>query len=280
MRNQRSRWGACLMGTLLTCLFSLFIIEAMAGKAYIWRDENGQLHFSDHPPASGEASTPVDEREMKKPPSPPPSEDLNKPSGNPIEHAVRCTFRLSNKRGGGSGFFINADGLAVTAKHVVKGVTYSMDAELVGRKRAYHVQVLNKDQDHDLALIKVSIDQPTPFLEFRDPKTLSLGEPLWAIGNPLLAFRETVTQGTFSRIFPESEIRDELKWKRWRFKYTGDWIQFSAPVTGGNSGGPVVDKEGRLVGVVSWKLNAPGYEALNFAVPSAYILEDFAGYLR
>lgn len=190
---------------------------------------------------------------------------------------MHCTFRLSNKRGGGSGFFINAEGLAVTAKHVVRGVTYSMEAEIPGHKKAYRVRVLKKDQDHDLALIRVAVPRTTPFLEIRDPMELARGEPVWAVGNPLLAFRETVTRGTFSRIFPESEIREELKWKRWQFKYTGDWVQFSASVTGGNSGGPVVDKQGRVVGVVSWAI--PAHEALNFAVPSSYILEDFKDYL-
>jgi len=276
MPNRWSKAGIPLMLLLTLCL-ACVAIQAVAGKAYIWRDAGGQLHFSDHPPPEGAATKDVQERELKEPPPPPSLEPIHKGNISPLEHAVRCTFRLSNKRGGGSGFFINAEGLAVTAKHVVEGRTYSMEAEIAGHKKAYRVRVLKKDRDHDLALLRVSIDQPTPFLEFRDPRTLSLGEPLWAIGNPLLAFRETVTQGTFSRIFPESEIRDELKWKRWRFKYTGDWIQFSAPVTGGNSGGPVVDKEGRLVGVVSWGITV--HEALNFAVPSSYILEDFENYL-
>ncbi|MCF8083334.1 MAG: trypsin-like peptidase domain-containing protein [Deltaproteobacteria bacterium] len=265
--------GICMVSAML----SLFVLEALAGKAYIWRDPNGQVHFSDSPPAAGEAEQGVEERELKEPPTPAPLKGTRNPPMSPIEHAVHCTFRLSNKRGGGSGFFISPEGLAVTAKHVVRGVTYSMEAELPGRKKAYRVRVLRKDRVHDLALIKVSIDRTTPFLEIRDPRDLSRGEAVWAIGNPLLAFRETVTRGTFSRIFPESEIREELKWKRWQFKYTGDWVQFSASVTGGNSGGPVVDQQGRVVGVVSWAI--PAHEALNFAVPSSYILEDFKDYL-
>ncbi|MDZ7699088.1 MAG: trypsin-like peptidase domain-containing protein [Deltaproteobacteria bacterium] len=262
----------------LLALLTLLVFEAVAGKAYIWRDADGQMHFSDRPPPGGAAEKGVEERDLKEPPPPPPLKNIEKASKNPLEHAVRCTFRLANKRGGGSGFFINGKGLAVTAKHVVKGVTYSMEAELPGHKKPYRVQVLKKDRDHDLALIRVSINRVTPFLEVRDIKTLVPGEPLWAIGNPLLAFRETVTRGTFSRIFPEAEIREELKWKRRQFKYTGDWVQFSASVTGGNSGGPVVDEKGRLVGVVSWGI--PAHEALNFAVPSAYILEDFGDYLN
>ncbi len=267
-------WGLLIPSLIIMALFAT---EAMAGKAYIWRDADGQIHFSDRPPAAGEAETGVEERKLKEPPPPPKLKTGVSAEKNPLEHAVRCTFRLSNKRGGGSGFFINAEGLAVTARHVVKGVSYSMKAEISGHKRPYRVRVLKKDRDHDLALIRVSIDQATPFLELRDPKTLTRGETLWAVGNPLLAFRETVTRGTFSRIFPESEIRKELKWKRRQFEYSGDWIQFSASVTGGNSGGPVVDDKGRLVGVVSWGITV--HDALNFAVPSSYILEDFGDYL-
>ncbi len=262
---------------LIGAVLSLFVLEALAGKAYIWRDQSGQIHFSDQPPAAGEAEEGVEERELKEPPTPAPLKGVGDAAQSPLEHAVHCTFRLSNKRGGGSGFFISPEGLAVTAKHVVRRVTYSMDAELPGHKKAYRVRVLKKDREHDLALIRVSIDRATPFLKIRDPKELSRGEPVWAVGNPLLAFRETVTRGTFSRIFPESEIREELKWKRWQFKYTGDWVQFSASVTGGNSGGPVVDQEGRVVGVVSWVI--PAHDALNFAVPSSYILEDFKDYM-
>lgn len=279
MRNGPLMRSSLIICTLLA-LLTLVVFGAMAGKAYIWRDADGQMHFSDRPPPAGEAQEGVEERELKEPPPPPPLAGEQEAARGPIEHAIHCTFRLTNKRGGGTGFFINSEGLAVTAKHVVAKATYSMEAEIAGRDKAYRVRILRKDRDHDLALIKVSINEATPFLDMRDPKTLNRGEPLWAIGNPFLAFRETVTRGTFSRIFPETEIREELKLKRRQFKYTGDWIQFSAPVTGGNSGGPVVDEEGRLVGVVSWKVNAPGYEALNFAVPSSYILEDFRDYLN
>jgi S1-C subfamily serine protease len=78
------------------------------------------------------------------------------------------------------------------------------------------------------------IDRPTPYLKIRKTETLVRGEPVWVVGNPLLAFKETVTSGNFSRIFPEKDFKKELKIKA---PYKGDWIQFSAPVIGGNSGG-------------------------------------------
>lgn len=246
--------------------------EAGAKKVFVWRDKEGKIHFSSqrpHPDLVGEG---IEEKSFK---DVTPPEDETLPSRSPIEHAVNCTFRISNRKGGGSGFFISNEGLAVTAKHVVKGSSYSMKAELPGYKKEYDVRIVKRSDKHDLALISVSIYRPTPFLEIRDVGTLVKGEEVWAIGNPLLAFKETVTKGTFSRIFPEKDFRKELKV---RPPYKGDWIQFSAQVTSGNSGGPVVDKDGKVVGVVSMGLK--DYGAVNFAVPSSYISKEFNSYLK
>ena len=242
---------------------------ATAGKAYIWHDKDGNVHFSDRPPHPDQAGVNVEEREFKE--APPPEENPITISDNPIDHAVRCTFRLTNRKGGGSGFFINDKGLAITAKHVVMGASYSMKAELAGEKKKYSVKIIKKSRKNDLALIQVVIRKPTPYLEIRETDTLVRGEQVWVVGNPLLAFKETITSGNFSRIFPEKDFKKELKIKA---PYKGDWIQFSAPVIGGNSGGPVVDKDGKLVGVVS--LGFKAYSAINLAVPASYIQKNFA----
>ena len=264
-----------LMAVFCMALISVCFLwsGATAGKAYIWHDKDGGVHFSDQPPPPDEAGGHIEEREFKEAPRPEP-----KPvtlSDNPIEHAVQSTFRLTNRRGGGSGFFINDKGLAITAKHVVKGATYSMKAELAGEKKKYSVKIIKKSRKNDLALIRVMIRKPTPYLEIRKTETLVRGEPVWVVGNPLLAFKETVTSGNFSRIFPGKDFKKELKIKA---PYKGDWVQFSAPVIGGNSGGPVVDKEGRLIGIVS--LGFKAYSAINLAVPASYIEKNFAAQLK
>jgi len=246
---------------------------ATAGKAYIWHDKDGNVHFSDRAPHPDQGGRDIEERQFKEAPRP-----EAKPitiSDNPIEHAVQSTFRLTNRKGGGSGFFINDKGLAITAKHVVQGATYSMKAELAGQKKKYSVKIIKKSRKNDLALIRVMTKKPTPYLEIRKTDTLVRGEPVWVVGNPLLAFKETVTSGNFSRIFPEKDFRKELKIKA---PYKGDWVQFSAPVIGGNSGGPVVDKDGRLIGIVS--LGFKAYSAINLAVPASYIEKNFAAQLK
>ena len=260
---------------ILLVLFSLVTAKALAGKAYIWRDKEGKVHFSDRPPVSEEVGGGIEERKFKEAPTPEKSAPVAR---SPIEHAIQCTFRLKNKKGGASGFFINDTGLAVTAKHVVQGATYSMKAEIPGDSRKYRVRVLKKSKKHDLALLQVATKRSTPYLEIRDPKTLVPGEEVWAVGNPLLAFKETVTKGIFSRIFLESDWKKELKMKRPPYKFRGDWVQFSAPIIGGNSGGPLVDKEGHLIGIVS--LGNTAHKAINFAVPSSYITREFASYFK
>lgn len=260
---------------IFVCLSSLVVIgpdcDSEAGKAFIWTDKEGKIHFSGNMPVPEDVGGQVEERSFKEPSK----EKLDPlPSRTPVEHSINCTFRLSNNRGGGSGFFINDRGLAITAKHVVEGITYSMKAELPGDDKRHSVRIVKRSRNHDLALIEVSIDRPTPFLELRDPGSLIRGETVFVIGNPLLAFKETVTSGNFSRLFLEKDFKKELKIKP---PYKGDWVQFSAPIIGGNSGGPVVDNNGRLVGVVSLGLSS--YGAINFAVPSWYISKEFESYL-
>ncbi len=255
-------------------LASVFSSEAAAGKLYTWKDAQGGIHFSDRPPVADSVKGRVEEKKIRDAPA---VEEETAEATSPVEHAVQCTFRLKNNQGGASGFFISSSGLAVTAKHVVKGITYSMNAELPGEKKQYPVRILRKSQKYDLALLQVVMDRPVPFLQFRSTDSLVPGEEVWTVGNPLLAFRETVTKGIFSRIFTEKDFKEELRTQKSSFNYKGDWVQFSAPVTHGNSGGPVVDEKGKLVGVVSWGVTS--HTALNFAVPSSYILEDFKSYL-
>ena len=268
-------------GVLASLLLLVFLCPAtaLAGKAYIWRDKDGEIHFSSQKPPPNRVEGDILEKELKE--SSAPKESVRVPR-NPIEHALFCSFRLKNRKGGATGFFINDKGMAITAKHVVKGVTYSMKAELHGDKKKYRVRIIKKSRKHDLALLQVAVNKSTPYLKIRDPQTLVPGEELWAVGNPLLAFKETVVKGIFSRIFKEKDWKKEVKLKRPPYGFRGDWIQISTPVMPGNSGGPVVDSEGRVVGVVSlsvgfaFTLSSP----LNFAVPSSYIMKEFKSYLE
>ena len=142
-----------------------------------------------------------------------------------------------NKRavtGEGSGFFISADGYAVTNNHVVdhaKTVQVTTDDGAV-----YKAKVVGTDSKTDLALIKVESDKSFPFVKFadRDPR---VGDWVVAVGNPF-GLGGTVTAGIVSA--------------RGRDIGSGpydDYIQIDAPINKGNSGGPAFNMDGNVIGV-------------------------------
>ena len=142
-----------------------------------------------------------------------------------------------NKRavtGEGSGFFISADGYAVTNNHVVdhaKTVQVTTDDGAV-----YKAKVVGTDAKTDLALIKVESDKSFPFVTFadRDPR---VGDWVVAVGNPF-GLGGTVTAGIVSA--------------RGRDIGSGpydDYIQIDAPINKGNSGGPAFNMDGNVIGV-------------------------------
>jgi S1-C subfamily serine protease len=165
--------------------------------------------------------------------------------------------------GSGSAFFISADGVAVTAAHVVK------DCRRVESPRWGAVKVLASDPQSDLAVLKASSasGQFVP-LRIRGPR---LGEPMSAAGYPLgqlLGSGLKVTTGVVSGLSGPGGDRG--------------LFQLSAPIQPGNSGGPVIDSDGALIGVVAAKLDelkvvdATGIfpQNINFAVPVS-ILQSF-----
>jgi serine protease Do len=136
--------------------------------------------------------------------------------------------------GEGSGFFISADGYAVTNNHVVDGaktVQVTTDDGAV-----YKAKVVGTDAKTDLALIKVESDKSFPFVKFADREP-RIGDWVVAVGNPF-GLGGTVTAGIVSA--------------RGRDIGSGpynDYIQIDAPINKGNSGGPTFNMEGSVIGV-------------------------------
>jgi S1-C subfamily serine protease len=151
----------------------------------------------------------------------------------------------------GSGFFFSSDGYLLTNLHVVTGC---QTAGVNIRGLAVSAQVLSSDAKNDLALLKT--ERSPAFLQFRDDQRLKLGESIVAVGYPLagvIASSMNLTTGTISAL---AGIGDDTR-----------MIQFTAPVQPGNSGGPLLDQSGHVVGVVTGKLSPllPGLIA--FAAP-------------
>lgn len=157
--------------------------------------------------------------------------------------------------GAGSGFIIDPAGTIVTNSHVVDGAR-AISVELSdGTELA--AELVARDASRDLAVLSVD-GRDLPALEIGDSDGLAVGDPVVAIGNALgLGGDLTVTTGIVSakdrdvRVTPEVTLRDT--------------IQTDAAINPGNSGGPLVDAQGRVVGINS--AGAVGAQSVGFAIP-------------
>lgn len=164
---------------------------------------------------------------------------------------------------GGTGFFVDADGTLATNHHVIDGA-HEVRVELFDGTELARVELLTSDEQADLALLRVDPKQlPTPpvLVVLGDSEAVKVGEPVSVIGNPL-GLDHTLTNGIVSA----------------RRVYEGErFIQMSAPISPGNSGGPVFDRHGRVIGVSVAQMI--GGQNLNLAVPisqlRALIAEDY-----
>jgi serine protease Do len=140
-------------------------------------------------------------------------------------------------KGTGSGFIIDAAGYILTNHHVVSR------AERISVKlsdgRSLRAQVVGSDADTDIALIKVQSQQPLPVAPLGDSDALRVGEWVCAIGNPL-AYEHTVTVGVVS--FLGRKLFDPS---------LDDYIQTDAAINFGNSGGPLINGRGEVIGINS-----------------------------
>jgi hypothetical protein len=178
------------------------------------------------------------------------------PTGSNIyERVSPATVLIKTEDSAGTGFIVRPDGTIVTAFHVIDGATR------VGIKTGSgeifdNLSLLVKDERRDIAIIKIPGFE-LPAVELGNSNDVQPGQPIFVVGNPLGAeeLQSTITDGIVSG------IRD--------FGEGYKVIQISAPISRGNSGGPVLDDKGRVIGVAVFKIVAG--ESLNFAVPINYV---------
>jgi len=150
--------------------------------------------------------------------------------------------------GKGSGFIISKDGYVLTNEHVVSGadeVTVSLPD---GRK--YKATVVGKDKVNDLAVLKIP-GENLPVVELGDSSTLEPGQWVLAIGNPY-GLEDTVTAGIISGLGRSLDGE-------------GGFVQTDAAINPGNSGGPLVDLNGRVIGINTAIIQSA--QGIGFAVP-------------
>jgi len=154
---------------------------------------------------------------------------------------------------GGSGFVVSADGYIVTNNHVIEGAT-KIRVRL--DDRYFDAELKGADPATDLALLKIDAGRPLPFLTLGDSDQLRVGDWVMAIGNPLL-LDHTVTVGVVSAKGRSIGLTQDVSFE--------NFIQTDAAINRGNSGGPLVNVEGQVVGIataMNW-----GAENIGFAVP-------------
>jgi len=179
-------------------------------------------------------------------------------------------FGVQEVKGLGSGFLINSDGQILTNFHVVSGSS-DVEVTMPPDQSRYKAKVLMRDQAHDLALIQIDPKKKlSAFLHLGDSDALQVGQKVLAIGNPF-GLAGTLTTGIVSSLHRkiQSEDRGDLE----------DMIQTDAAINSGNSGGPLLDSQGNVIGI-NTAIYGPngGSVGIGFAMPinrAKGMLEDF-----
>jgi len=171
------------------------------------------------------------------------------------------------KIGGGSGFLVSPDGYIITSNHVVaeKDADYTVIYE---PNKTYPAKVVCRDPINDVAILKIAVKN-FPYLELGDSDKIELGETVIAIGNALGEFHDTVSTGVVSGL------------SRYLTAYSGlsrqaemlrGLIQTDAAINPGNSGGPLINLEGKVIGINTAMVM--GAQNLGFAIPINYAKKD------
>lgn len=155
----------------------------------------------------------------------------------------------------GSGFVISADGLVVTNHHVIEDAS---DLRVLLGGRQYHAEVKGDDPATDIALLKIEAEKELPYLNLGDSDSLRVGDWVMVIGSPL-QLQNSVSVGVVSAKQRSINITPDFSLE--------SFIQTDAAINFGNSGGPLVDLQGQVIGIAT-AINF-GAENIGFAVPSS-----------
>lgn len=184
--------------------------------------------------------------------------------------------------GVGTGIIMSKDGYIVTNAHVIYDDEYgygeasSVQIQMSDEETTYDARIVAYDKEADIAVLKIDADNLTP-AEFGDSSCCEVGEMVVAIGNPLgLQFQNTVTCGIISALDRKVTINDN----------TMTLIQTDTAINNGNSGGPLINSSGQVIGINSAKMSSTysgeaTVEGIGFAIPMSEaksIVDDLINY--
>jgi serine protease Do len=170
-----------------------------------------------------------------------------------IESAVKSVVTIKTNLGQGSGFVIAGGGYVVTNEHVIDGATAATAITYDGK--THSVTLVGKNVNMDIALLKIGETNYSPLI-LADSDNIQVGEKVIAIGNPL-GLQFSVSEGIVSAVHRTGDNK------------INGYIQTDASLNPGNSGGPLIDTEGKVIGINNFKVS--GSESLGFALESNYI---------
>jgi len=189
-------------------------------------------------------------------------------SFNDESDATNTSSLIARQRSTGSGVILSEDGYIVTNAHVVQSArrvqvqlafgTPSGEgaARFIRKPRLMEAKVIGLDREADLAVIKIEMTA-LPHLSFGDSEQLKQGQVVLAVGNPL-GLENSVSMGIVSSTGRQIKPDDPMS-----------YIQTDASINPGNSGGPLLDTEGRVVGINTFiYTQSGGSEGIGFAIPS------------
>ena len=184
--------------------------------------------------------------------------------------------------GVGTGIIMSKDGYIVTNAHVIYddehgyGEASSVQIQMSDEETTYDARIVAYDKEADIAVLKIDADNLTA-AEFGDSSSCEVGETVVAIGNPLgLQFQNTVTCGIISALDRKVTINDN----------TMTLIQTDTAINNGNSGGPLINSSGQVIGINSAKMSSTysgeaTVEGIGFAIPMSEaksIVDDLINY--
>ncbi len=173
----------------------------------------------------------------------------------------------------GTGFLVSSDGMIVTNRHVARDrrAKYSV---FLQDERQFDAKVLDIDPVNDLALLKID-GQGFPKLELAANDDPRIGQTVIAIGNALGKYTNTVTRGILSGVNRSLDANDDLNGGQ---EHLEDVLQTDAAINAGNSGGPLLNLQGKVIGVST--AIEQGAHGLGFAIPTSEVRKILDSYSK
>lgn len=175
--------------------------------------------------------------------------------------------------GGGSGFIVHPDGLILTNKHVV----FESDAEytvITEDFKEYPAKVISRDPVNDIAVLKISASG-LPTVQLGNSKNIELGQTVIAIGNALGIFKNTVSKGIISGL---SRTISASLGSGGEVEHLRGVIQTDVAINQGNSGGPLINLDGKAVGINTAIIF--GAQNIGFAIPIHWAKQDLEDIIK